>query len=699
MTSIPRHILLIDDDAPNAMAILEILNTSSEGSYQVDWVRHCSEGLAKLPATDAILLDLSLTDCRGIETFDRFYAAAPYIPILILTRPEDEGIAKLAVERGAQDYLLKARFDGHKLLKSIRNMIERAAISEALFDQKERAQATLNSIGDAVMSTDASGNVTYLNAIAEGLTGWSEEQAKGRPLEEVFKVVDGTTRKTVPNPMALAIRENKTVALTPNCVLIRRDGKEAPIEDSVAPIHDRRGAITGAVMVFHDVSVARAVTLKMSYLAQHDSLTDLPNRVLMNDRLIEAITLSKRHKRKLAVLFVDLDRFKHINDSLGHVVGDRLLQSVARRLVTCVRSSDTVSRNGGDEFLILLWEERCAQDAAITAEKILQALREPHHIDSHVLNISASIGVVTYPDDGTDAETLLNNADIAMYHAKDTGRNNYQFFKPEMNELAVERQSLESDLHLAIERKELLLHYQPIVDLTDGAIIGVEALLRWRHPRRGLVPPVQFIGIAEECGLIVPIGQWILREACLQASAWRKAGVAPMCMAINVSPVQLRSPSFASNLRAILKETGVEPRYLELELTETFLLDDSNSTAAVLDDFGTGYSSLTYLKRFPIDALKIDRSFVKDLITDADDASIVTAVIGMGKSLNMLIVAEGVETQEQLEFLQKHHCPQGQGFYFSRPAAAADIGDLLKQGLAGSEFAPSARTRARIGVR
>jgi diguanylate cyclase (GGDEF)-like protein len=413
----------------------------------------------------------------------------------------------------------------------------------------------------------------------------------------------------------------------------------------------------------------------------------------MSDRLVEAIELSHRYQRKLAVLFVDLDRFKRINDSLGHVIGDRLLQSVARRLLTCVRSSDTVSRQGGDEFVILLWEERRALDASVTAEKILQALRAPHFIDQHELHITASIGIVTYPEDGAIAETLMNNADFAMYHAKEHGRDNCQFFKPEMNVLAVERRALEGSLRHAIERGELSLNYQPKIDLVTGAITGVEALIRWRHAQRGLVPPGQFIAVAEECGLIVPIGRWVLREACRQARAWQLAGLAPTSIAINISAMELRDQGFASNVRDVLAETGLEPRYLELELTETVLMEDSRSIADMLrelkdigvllalDDFGTGYSSLSYLKRFPIDTLKIDQSSVRDLSTDADDAGIVTAVIGMGKSLHMRVVAEGVETQEQLEFLQQHNCPVGQGFYFSRPVPALEFGKLLDRGV------------------
>jgi diguanylate cyclase (GGDEF)-like protein/PAS domain S-box-containing protein len=685
-----QRVLLIQSDAAAAKTIVGALNHCSDEPFHVEWVKRCSEGLQRLDGMEAILLDLYLPDSQGIETFDRLFRAAPSIPILLLIDPQHEKTARLAVQCGAQDYLFKDRLDAYLLPKTLGTMIERAAYAEALFEERERAQVTLNSIGDAVVSTDVSGRVTYLNVVAEDLTGWSQLDAAGHPLEEVLQIIDGTTRQVMQNPTARAIRDDKVAALPPNCVLIRRDGVEAAIEDSTAPIHDSRGAVTGSVMVFHDVSMARAMTRKMAHLAQHDSLTDLPNRVLLNDRLREAIILSRRHKRELSVLFLDLDRFKHINDSLGHVVGDRLLQSVAQRLLSCVRSSDTVGRQGGDEFVVLLWEVRRAEDAAIAAAKILEALRKPHLINAHELHITASIGIVTYPEDGTDAETLMKKADLAMYHAKQTRHDSYQFFKPEMNARAIERQSLEDTLHHALERQELVLHYQPKFNLASSEIIGAEALIRWRHPQRGLVPPGQFISIAEECGLIVPIGRWVLREACRQARAWQIAGLPPLCVAINVSSVELRAPGFVAGVRATLKETGLEPRYLELELTETVLIEDSRSIADVLtelkdigvllalDDFGTGYSNLSQLKRFPIDALKIDQSFVRDLAVDEDDAGIVTAVIGMGKSLNKRVVAEGVETREQLEILQQHGCPQGQGYYFCRPVPAEQFRQLLE---------------------
>jgi diguanylate cyclase (GGDEF)-like protein/PAS domain S-box-containing protein len=694
-----QRILLIQDDAAAAKIIVRALVESGDASFEVEWVRCCSEGLERLADIKAILVDLFLPDTRGIETFDRLYRAAPRIPILVLTNPLDEATAKLAVQDGAQDYLFKNRLDVYLLPKALRSMIERASYADALFEEQERARVTLNSIGDAVLSTNVSDQVTYLNAIAENLTGWALKDAIGLPLESVFQIIDATTRQRPPNPMTAAIRENKPVALTPNCVLIRRDGAEAAIEDSVAPIHDRRGAVTGAVMVFHDVSAARAMTLRMSYLAQHDSLTDLPNRVLLNDRLQEAITLSGRYQRKLAILFLDLDHFKHINDSLGHLVGDLLLQSVARRLFACVRSSDTVGRQGGDEFVVVLWEVRQAEDAGITASKILEALRKPHHINEHELHVTASIGVVTYPDDGEDVETLMKKADSAMYHAKESGRDSFQFFRSEMSVKAMERQSLEASLHHAIERQELVLHYQPKLNLVNGEVSGAEALIRWRHPQLGLIPPGRFIAVAEDCGLMIPIGRWVLREACRQARAWQRAGLAPLSVAINVSAVELRLPDFVSGVRDILKETGLEPRYLELELTETALIDDSRSVSDMLrelkdigvllalDDFGTGYSSLTHLKRFPIDALKIDRTFVRELATDEDAGSIVSAVIGMGRNLHLQVVAEGVETQQQLELLQRRGCPQGQGYYFSRPVPAEEFGQLMQRKASATMFA------------
>ncbi len=578
-----QQILLIQDRSAETDAIRGALTHSCEEPVGIVWVRHCADGvlaLADKPATStapddrilAVVLDLDLPDSRGIDTFSRLFQAARSIPILILANAKDEDIAKRAVQRGAQDYLLKGHRDAQVLPNAVRRMIERSATTDPLSDELERAQVA-----------------------------------------------------------------------------------------------------------------------QISHVAHHDGLTGLPNRTLLNARLSEALALAARYQRQLAVMFLDIDRFKHINDSMGPVIGDRLLQSIADRLLGCVRASDTVSRQGGDEFLILLSEVAHPQDAAVCADKLLQALRAPFLIDGHDLHITASVGIVTYPEDGADVDSLIRHADFAMYDAKANGRDNRQFFKRDLHARARKRQSIENDMHHALERQELKLHFQPNVNLTTGQIIGVEALVRWQHPDLGLLAPADFIPIAEESGLIVPIGRWVLTEACRQARAWHKIGLVPVLMSVNISAMEMRTQTFLDRVRATLESTGLEARFLELELTEAFLMQDSLSTSALLrdlkhlglrlalDDFGTGYSSLNHLRRFPIDTLKIDRSFVGSVATNADDARIVRTLIDIGRNLQMRVVAEGVETSEQLTFLQHGDCPFGQGYYFGHPLTGPDCTQILRR--------------------
>jgi diguanylate cyclase (GGDEF)-like protein/PAS domain S-box-containing protein len=691
MNYIYNDILLIDNDPCHAQALEDALAARGDGSSNFEWVRTLSSGLESLAHKGAwaIFLNLFVPDSRGVDTLDRLLSVTSTTPVVVLGRVDDEDICKTAMLHGAQDYLLEGHVDSYSFARAIRNIIEREIARQELFAEKERAQVTLNSIGDAVLSTDISGNVTYLNVVAEQMTGWSRKEAVGHPLSGVFQIIDGTTHKPSPNPLELAIKENRTVGLTANCILVRRDGYECAIEDSAAPIHDRDGQVAGAVIVFHDVSMARAMVLEMSHLAQHDVLTDLPNRLLLNDRLTQAISLARRNQHQLAVLFLDLDGFKHINDSLGHAIGDKLLQSVAERLSACVRKSDTVSRQGGDEFVILLPEVTHAADAAISAGKILTELKKVHSIGEHRLRVTLSIGVSTYPDNGEDAGTLIKNADTAMYCAKQSGRDNCQFFRPDMGFNAVERQSLEGQLRYALERQELLLHYQPKVNLKTGAMTGVEALVRWRHPERGLLLPGQFMTIAEDTGMIVEVGQWVLSEACRQTREWLDAGVPAVPVAVNISSLEFRSEHFLEGVQAALKNTCLDPRYLELELTETVLMRHADSATFALgrlkaigvrlavDDFGAGFSSLSYLTRFPIDALKLDKSFVRDIIAKSEDAIVVSAVINMAKSLKHRFIAEGVETREQLAFLQAHGCDEGQGYYFCRPMDAKQFVNVL----------------------
>jgi diguanylate cyclase (GGDEF)-like protein len=424
-------------------------------------------------------------------------------------------------------------------------------------------------------------------------------------------------------------------------------------------------------------------------MAQHDVLTDLPNRALLTERLSQAIGLAHRHRKQGAVMFLDLDSFKHINDSLGHDIGDRLLQLIALRLAACVRTTDTVSRQGGDEFVILLPEIEQPQDATIIAEKLLATFAEAVVIGEHELTITASIGVCIYPDDGSSAEIAMKSADTAMYHAKECGRNNYQFFRAEINARAVQRQLVEGCLRRALKHGEFLLYYQPQIDLRSNQLIGTEALVRWLDPDHGLVLPDLFIPVAEESGLIVPLGRWVLRESCRQMKAWQDRSLPGVGMSVNVSALEFRHKDFLAGLVTILKETGLDPHWLELELTESVLMRDVESSAVLLmalrnmgvgigiDDFGTGYSSLGYLKRFPINTLKIDKTFVRNIVTDADDAMIVTAVIGMGRNLKQRIIAEGVETAEQLEFLRNQGCDGGQGYLLGRPMSAEGFAQWL----------------------
>jgi diguanylate cyclase (GGDEF)-like protein/PAS domain S-box-containing protein len=692
-----KMLLVVEDNPGDARLIREMFNEQDSHRTEFTHVECMSDAEKHLAGNqvDIILLDLGLPDANGLEGVQRTRKAAPRTPLVVLTGLDDESLATQALQDGAQDYLVKGQIDARSLLRSLRYAVERKAMEEELFVEQERAQVTLNSIGDAVACTDVSGNISFLNFVAEKMTGWTLAEAVGHPMPEILQILDAETRETISNPMELVAGQKTSRHLPPNSALIRRDGFEIPIEDSVAAIHNREGKATGAVIVFRDVSLTRALELQMAHLAQHDFLTGLPNRMLLSDRVRQAIVVAPRHLKKVAVLFLDLDGFKHINDSLGHAVGDRLLQSIAKRLVSCVRGADTVSRQGGDEFVVLLSEMEKSEDAAITARRMLQAVAKAHSVELHDLHVTASIGVSVYPDDGMDSETLIKNADTAMYQAKENGRQSYQFFKPAMNVRAVERQSIEESLRTALQRKEFSVHYQPKINIQTGLICGAEALLRWTHPTQGPISPARFIPVAEDCGLILPIGNWVLREACKQARAWMDAKLPLATIAVNISAMEFRDDRFLAGIFKILDDTQLDPKYLELELTESVLMKHVDSTKSILDalrakgiqlavdDFGTGYSSLSYLRKFSIDAIKIDQSFIRQITTAPDDTTIVTAMIGMGRSLKLRVVAEGVETQEELDFLKARQCEEAQGYYFSRPVPPEQFAQILKAGIAG----------------
>jgi diguanylate cyclase (GGDEF)-like protein/PAS domain S-box-containing protein len=478
--------------------------------------------------------------------------------------------------------------------------------------------------------------------------------------------------------------------------IVLADGTQRNISAVFRAVLDASGKVIRVIGVNVDVTERKNADEALhsnqaiiTHLAEHDFLTDLPNQRVLRDRIDQAIKMASRNMKKFAILFLDLDGFKHINDSLGHPIGDKLLLSIAKRLVESARASDTVCRFGGDEFIMLLPEVQHPEGTGSTAARMLEAIAAVHFVDELELQVTASIGISVYPDDGMDGETLIKNADAAMYHAKGRGGSNFQFFHPDMNIRAIERQFIEQNLRRAMERHELAVHYQPKYDLKSRAITGVEALLRWTHPVRGPISPVTFIPVAEDCGLILPIGTWVLEETCRQARAWLDAGLPELNIAVNVSGRQFQSEYFEERVLAILGEFCIGPEYLELEVTESLLMKNPEHTAPLLqslrqkgirvaiDDFGTGYSSLSYLHRFPIDTLKIDQSFVRQIDT-SDGVSMVKAIIHLGRELGLRIVAEGVESEREATILETMGCDSAQGYYFSRPLAPENLATLLE---------------------
>lgn len=559
--------------------------------------------------------------------------------------------------------------------------------------------------------------------------------AKNRPTHPKTKPHDNSTRigtdKTVAaDPIAargemVALRESVTRVREESC-----DKREAALQIREREMSKREWRLSArekdndeveAILASHDgrlqkltlanqklvVTAVQAQVMAeesrvakdlIDHMAHHDFLTGLPNRLSLKGRMTLAIAMAKRHHIKMAVLFIDLDRFKTINDSLGHAVGDSLLRLVAERLSNITRSTDMVSRQGGDEFVVLLSEVADENAIISMADKVCEAVGAPYRLAGQELRIGATIGISVYPDDSSDADTLIQNADVAMYDAKNNGRNRYQFFRQRMNARAVERQRIESELHQGLERQEFGLYYQPQVKLRTGAIIGVEALIRWQHPTRGLLLPANFMPIAETCGAIVPIGQWVIREACRQAKAWREAGLALPVISVNICAMEFKGRDFVKNVCAALQENGLPADQLELELTETVLMDNAEATMCMLetlksmgvriaiDDFGTGYSSLSYLKQFPVDTLKIDQSFVAGIMAHRDDDILVEAIIGLGRNLHYRVIAEGVETLEQFTFLDAHHCIEGQGFFLCPPLNANQFAQILSDGLPMERF-------------
>jgi diguanylate cyclase len=569
----------------------------------------------------------------------------------------------------------------------ISTFIDRRFEYQSILSER-KFRSVIESANDSIILSDRTGTIISWNKGAELIFGFNEKEALGKNLQIIipdkFKVAHQQGMERY-----LLSGEPKVIGNTVELEGLRKDGSEFPIELSLAAWQEDDQVYFSSII--RDITERKRNEKKINQMVYRDPLTGLPNRLLLNDRLSQALELADDTKQTIGIMFIDLDRFKYINDTLGHAVGDQLLIEIAKRIQACVGKNDTVCRQGGDEFIVLI-PNTTADEVSKIAQQIVDLFSSSVMVNEQELFVTPSIGIAMYPGDGRDIETLIKNADTAMYRVKEQGKNNFQFYTPEMNEAVTKKMKLEIGLRKALERDEFKIVYQPQIDVETGGIIGVEALLRWHHPEWGTISPAEFIPIAEETGLILQIGEWVLHGACRQNKAWQNAGYAPLRMAVNISSRQFQQSDLVERVSRILRETELEPQYLELELTESIIQDSKYAVAKMqqlkemgihlsIDDFGTGYSSLSYLKTFPIHTLKIDQSFTRNIYADPKDASLVETIIAMAHNLNLKVIAEGVETEEQLQFLQQKQCNEAQGYYFSRPISAEELVVILQERL------------------
>jgi diguanylate cyclase (GGDEF)-like protein/PAS domain S-box-containing protein len=689
----PLKILMVEDVESDAEITLRELKRSGlqfehrRVETEADLARECN-----VFAPDIILSDFALPQFDGLSALGIVRRMQPDIPFIFVSGTIGEETAIESLRGGATDYVLKTNLS--RLPSAVRRALQEAAervtlrgTEEALRLRDRAVEASVNPVM-IVSATDPDMALVYVNHAFEQVTGYARDEAIGRNC----RYLQGKDRDQPElDKIRLAIGEQRDgQALLRN---YRKDGSLFWNMLHVTPVRDpRSGVVTHFVGVQHDITEIKRYQDELEHQANHDALTGLANRNLLKDRLQQALALAYRYERPFSLAFIDLDNFKLINDSLGHDIGDRLLKIAGGRLVACVRQGDTVARLGGDEFVLLVTEQERDDRIYRSVQRVMAALSQPFVIDEREFKVTCSIGIASFPRDGEDADTLLRNADTAMYRAKALGRNTFQLYSSEMNANFGERLTLETDLWRALERDELVLHYQPKVHLNTGRIIGMEALLRWRHPTSGMIPPAKFIPVAEESSLIVQIGKWVIGEACAQNKAWQNEGLRSVPIAVNVSARQLHDNHLVETVRSTLESTRLPAEFLEIELTESAVMlnaDETINTMALLremdvrislDDFGTGYSSLSYLKRFPVTGLKIDQSFVRDLAYDPDDAAIVRAIIAVAQALTLDVTAEGVETAEQADFLKAHSCVEAQGFYFADPVPASEMRALLERG-------------------
>lgn len=677
------RVLLVEDEPVARLVASSIL------SRHVATLWEAEDGYAGLDLfrrhrPDVVITDIVMPHCDGLSLARQIKAESPHTPVIITTGMSDSAAMLEAITIGIDRYVLKP-----VQARALCEALEASARTARLEAEHQLATTVFRASSEAVMICDAENRIVDVNPAFTRITGYTRAEVVGRNprllqsgiqgehfYRELWSAINlhGHWRGEIWN-------RRKNGELYPEWMVIDR-------------VLDPDGRVLNYVAMWSDISERKEAEARIHYLAHYDALTDLPNRVLFHDRFTQALLHARRSGETVALMFVDLDRFKLVNDTLGHRVGDELLKQVADRLRRCMREEDTVSRQGGDEFVVLLSNLDSPAGAAVVADKILECLGAPVHFEGHELVVTCSIGIACCPQDGADPENLMKNADLAMYRAKSVGRNNYQFFSPDLEQGALLRLTLESAMRRGLERDEFELVYLPQVDNPSGQLLSLEALIRWHHPEQGLLMPDQFIPLAEESGLVLPLSLWVLRRAARQLVEWRRAGLPLVPIAINLCEAQLRQPGFPKILAQLLAEEGLESRWLDLEFTESALMQDTEHNLQVLmelkamgvgitlDDFGVGYSNLNILRRLPVSTLKIDRSLVSDVTRCEDDAVIVDAIISMAQSMHLKVVAEGVETADQAGFFKERACAEIQGHYFSKPVAAGDVAALLSRGLA-----------------
>ena len=694
-TAITCRVLLVEDIESEAELVTKYLRRLSGWRFTIDHCHRLTPALerAREGSYDIILLDLNLSDGAGIEVCQRMHQSAPHTPMIVLTNQTSVELGTKALREGAQDYLIKREIDGPLLGRAIRYAIERARVDRALRESEQRYALAVAGANDGIWDWNIRDHAIYFSPRWKGILGYSSGEIADQ-IREWFERVDQRDRERFDEAVNQHL-EGLTGLFECEYRMVTKGGEVRWVLSRGLAVRDDRNNVIRMAGSMTDITRRKQTEARLLHEAMHDALTGLPNRILFMDRLDLALRRFRRDAAKMfAVLFFDLDRFKHINDSLGHAVGDELLAQVAGRILGCLRPGDTLARLGGDEFAIVLNDIGGPTDAIYVVERVQESLAQEFDIDAHTIYTTASIGIVVSSEIYRAPDDMLRDADIAMYRAKNSGQATYAVFDTYMHDQAMFQHRMETDLRRALDKGEFDIYYQPIITMETERVQGFEALLRWHHPSRGMVLPDEFIGIVEDTNLVVPIGWWVIERACHQIATWQRLFPVdpPLAMSINVSGKLFLTDDMAKRLAALLEDCGVSPTSIRLEITERVVMDHGDlvlSTLADLrelgvelhiDDFGTGYSSLSYLQRFRYDTLKIDRSFVQTMSEKVDSSAIVEAIITLGGTLGMKVVAEGVETADQVKRLRSMRCPAAQGFWFSRPMHQDAVNDYLRVG-------------------